>query len=527
MALNPRYLSHVSDQIEDLWSEFETDILCELARRIKHNDYSVSATTKWKWVKLQEMGYTNEYINNRLAFYLKKTDRQIKEIFDNAIGTALTSNKEIFREAYEKGLLVTSGYDVRKYDPVISLGARQTLNEIKNWTKSYHAEVNKNFQLALDKAYLNVNSGLMTSGQASKLAIEELAHDGIITSKTKGGRVEHADVIVKRAVRSGVNQTTSKVMDGVLDDLDCDLVETSSHLGARPSHSLWQGQVFSRSGKSKKYPDFKKSTGYGTGEGLCGWNCRHMFYPFFEGLSSVSAKRYSMQENERVYNLEQKQRYNERMIRKYKRESAVLKAGDLDYAKQKNIATAWSKRNEALIKENSDVLKRNYSNELLAKNYKPIVKSKSKIVSIKDEFIKNSTPRIGKVTFDNDFDLVKNTHEIEVVEWMFSIFGGNIHHKVESKIQGVKTPDIDWNNEPWEIKRPTTLNAVDDRLRKAIKQIDGSYGGVILDLNVEDEIEKIKEKVESRLRFYNAFNLTVILKKGSIVQDVLKMKKHP
>lgn len=25
---------------------------------------------------------------------------------------------------------------------------------------------------------------------------------------------------------------------------------------------------------SKKYPDFVTSTGYGTGEGLGGWNCR-------------------------------------------------------------------------------------------------------------------------------------------------------------------------------------------------------------------------------------------------------------
>ena len=101
-----------------------------------------------------------------------------------------------------------------------------------------------------------------------------------------------------------------------------------------------------------------------------------------------------MQENERVFNLEQKQRNNERMIRKYKRESAVLKAGEFDYEKQKNLATAWSKRNDTLNKQNSDVLKRNYLNELLAKNYKSIVKSTSKIVSIKDEFIKNATTRL-------------------------------------------------------------------------------------------------------------------------------------
>ena len=35
------------------------------------------------------------------------------------------------------------------------------------------------------------------------------------------------------------------------------------------------------------YPDFVSSTGYGTGEGLGGWNCYHWheYYPFFPGIS--------------------------------------------------------------------------------------------------------------------------------------------------------------------------------------------------------------------------------------------------
>ncbi len=53
------------------------------------------------------------------------------------------------------------------------------------------------------------------------------------------------------------------------DDMDCDLVETTAHSAARPSHQVWQGKVFSRSGNGR-YPDFESSIGYGTGPGLCG-----------------------------------------------------------------------------------------------------------------------------------------------------------------------------------------------------------------------------------------------------------------
>lgn len=65
----------------------------------------------------------------------------------------------------------------------------------------------------------------------------------------------------------------------------CDLVEVTAHAGARPEHQLWQGKVYSRSGTSKKYPGLKEATGYGTGPGLGGWNCRHSFFPYFEDIS--------------------------------------------------------------------------------------------------------------------------------------------------------------------------------------------------------------------------------------------------
>ena len=95
------------------------------------------------------------------------------------------------------------------------------------------------------------------------------------------------DVAVRRAVLTGVNQTTARMQIARADEMECDLVETTAHMGARPEHMDWQGRIFSRSGKSRKYPDFVKSTGYGTGPGLCGWNCRHSFFPYFEGCPSA------------------------------------------------------------------------------------------------------------------------------------------------------------------------------------------------------------------------------------------------
>lgn len=117
--------------------------------------------------------------------------------------------------------------------------------------------------------------------------------------------------------------------------MDCDLVETSAHGGARPEHALWQGKVYHIGGAvtldGVQYRDFVSATGYGSGPGLCGWNCRHNFYPYYPGLSrrvygddelaklnarkiEYNGKKYTQ------YEIDQMQRAGERKVRKLKRQ---------------------------------------------------------------------------------------------------------------------------------------------------------------------------------------------------------------
>lgn len=136
------------------------------------------------------------------------------------------------------------------------------------------------------------------------------------------GRTMSVEAAVRMNVVTGVNQTALRLQDTLADEMDSDLVETTAHSGARPSHARWQGQVFSRSGKSKKYPDFRRATGYGTGPGLGGWNCRHSFHPYFDGMArTYGAKELKKLEAKSItyngeklteYEASQRQRYIER-----------------------------------------------------------------------------------------------------------------------------------------------------------------------------------------------------------------------
>ena len=132
------------------------------------------------------------------------------------------------------------------------------------------------------------------------------------------------------------NQTAAKMNLEYCDESGCDFVETTAHSGARPSHAIWQGKVFCISGKSNLYPPFSE-TGYGTGAGLCGWNCRHNFHSYWPGISvptytdkmlaDYNAKKYEYNgEKLTDYECSQMQRSMERKIRETRRQLTACNA---------------------------------------------------------------------------------------------------------------------------------------------------------------------------------------------------------
>ena len=113
-----------------------------------------------------------------------------------------------------------------------------------------------------------------------------------------------------------------------------DLMELTVHSGARPSHAHWQGKIVSRSGK-KGYLSLK-DIGYGEVAGFKGVNCRHDWYPYFEGSTrTYTNKQLKDWQNEKVtyngkeyskYDATQIQRRLERQIRQDKKDLRAQQA---------------------------------------------------------------------------------------------------------------------------------------------------------------------------------------------------------
>jgi len=331
MALTPAQLDKLPDSMIQLMSELQDEIISDVCRRIKKTNL-LTPTAEWQLVKANQLTLSSQEVKRRIAQKLKISERSVKELYTDAVRTAIREDEKIYKFAMADGILsgdyrekLTNYTRSVAFSNALKKGLKNTNGLMRNLTNSAAAAANRQLSDALDLAYLEVASGAFTTQEAVFKAVKKLGADGIKCVSYKSGRTDQLDVAVRRAIVTGIGKTCGDMQLGLAHEMDCQLVEVSSHLGARPSHAEWQGQIYSLVKGHPKYPYFYDATGYGTGDGLCGWNCRHSFFPYFDGLSRpANEPNFSRAENAQVYADTQKQRGYERAIRKSKRELAAL-----------------------------------------------------------------------------------------------------------------------------------------------------------------------------------------------------------
>jgi hypothetical protein len=227
----------------------------------------------------------------------------------------------------------------------------------------------------------------MTYQKAIADGIKTLTERGLAAGNTYRGItiaypttwVDYLDVAFRRAALTGVNQSVAEMQLENLSVLGLDLVETTAHASARPEHAEWQGKVFSIKGQSAQHSNLVTATGYGTGPGLCGWNCRHSFFPFIAGgsrayatdeLRAMNTKHVTYNDEEiTLYDATQQQRYIERGIRKWKREESAFETAGLTdqaaYASGK--VREWQSKQREFISQTG--LRRDYFRERAGKQH--------------------------------------------------------------------------------------------------------------------------------------------------------------
>ena len=339
--LPPSTLDRMPDAFVELWQGVEDEILKDVARRISKTG-TLTPTANWQLWRYQQTEALRSDVVTLLAKYSGKSDAAIRQLLLQAATEAMEREDAIY---YHYGMEPTPFEESAALNNLLDAGARQTAGTWKNLTATTANTVTGQFERTLDAAWAKVSTGAFDYKTAVKQAVGGLA-DGMKFVTYPTGHQDSIEVAARRAILTGVNQTAGKLQVARADEMGVEFFETTAHGGARPSHAEWQGRQFHRGGavdyKGKHYPDFEAATGYGTGAGLCGWNCRHTFFSIFPELGPAPAwtqadlealnarnieyngKKYTR------YEINQMQRARERNVRRWKKRYLAETAAGVD-----------------------------------------------------------------------------------------------------------------------------------------------------------------------------------------------------
>ena len=339
--LPPSYLDQMPDAFVQLAQQVEDEILQDVARRIGKMG-TFTETANWQLWRYQQTEAVRENVVKLLAKYSGKSEATIRRLLKEAATEAMEREDAIY---YHYNLEPTPFEESAALNNLLNAGARQTCGTWRNLTATTANTVSGAFERTLDVAWSKVATGAFDYKTAVKQAVDSLA-DEMPEITYPSGHTDSLEVAARRAVLTGVNQTAGKLQEARMDEMNVEFVETSAHGGARPSHAEWQGRRFHRGGAvdylGKHYPDFEQATGYGTGAGLCGWNCRHTFFAVFpelgapptwteESLQELNAR--NIEYNGKLYTqyeVNQMQRARERNVRKWKKRYLAESAAGSD-----------------------------------------------------------------------------------------------------------------------------------------------------------------------------------------------------
>lgn len=339
------YKKQLSGQIEKNFSDLEIRIMEDIVRRIKQTG-KITNTADWQINRLRILGYSSEDIEKMLKETLDKSYPEMFELYDKVIDWEYVRNKDIYEQINAEFIPYEENEELQQ----LAEGFIQQSNaDLKNITQSlgfYLDYGNGNpvltplaevYQKYLDAACMDIVTGAFDYNSVLRRIVTQLTNSGLRQIDYASGRANRVDVAARRAVMTGVSQLTGKISDMNAEKLGTEYFEVAWHGGARPSHAVWQGKVWSKK-------ELVTVCGLGTGPGLLGWNCYHEYYPFFPGISERNWTDEWLEEQDRkentpknfhgkeytLYEAKQRQRQMETAMRAQREKVKLLDSGGAD-----------------------------------------------------------------------------------------------------------------------------------------------------------------------------------------------------
>lgn len=338
------YKEKIASKIAARYIGLEERILQDIARRIKKVG-EITSTADWQINRLRILGYSSEDIEREIKKVLDASYPEMFELYDKVIDWEYVRNKDIYEQINAEYIpFDQNGQLMQITDAII----QQSLEELENVTKSlgFYLDYNGRKVLTplsqvytnyLDNACFDIVTGAFDYGSVLRRVVTQLTNSGLRKIEYGSGYASRVEVAARRAVMTGVANLTGEIADYNAKKLGTEYFEVEWHAGARPTHAVWQGQVWT---KEQLY----SVCGLGTVTGLLGANCYHTYYPFFPGISRRNWSDEWLEEQNRkeskpkefrgkeytLYEAKQRQRQMETAMRAQREKVQMLQDGGAD-----------------------------------------------------------------------------------------------------------------------------------------------------------------------------------------------------
>lgn len=246
--LTPEQWNEVGKQARGIYNSLELEIIQEIAERIANVGYANTVVVNDALI-VQEMGMLYQDIINLVASYNDTSVSQIQEIFETAGVKSLNFDDTIYKEAGLKPIPIKQSKSMLQLLQATAIKTNANLNNLVMTTANTSQTA---FYNSMNKAYLEVSSGVKSYSAAIIDAIEELSKNSVAVEYPSGYKTSIENACRMNIVTS-VNQTCGKLQLIRADEMDWDLMELTAHsrsktrtcrMARTDSKQEWTGRLF-------------------------------------------------------------------------------------------------------------------------------------------------------------------------------------------------------------------------------------------------------------------------------------------
>ena len=339
------------DRVQEVYFNAEIQMLDRVKKRVERNIKFEGYNEK----KLKEI----QELRNEIATISDKSNNIVKRDINDGFVDVYKAGRENVSSLPDNILRDKIPYKLQRH--------MLAMDDILNGTSKHMIRnVDDIYRDITNQSVSGVLVGTDTLQQAAQKSLNQYAANGITGFIDKAGRKWDLQSYASMATRTVANNVAKQ---GHIDrsvEMGRDLMIVSAHNSTCPVCAPWSNKILSISGNNAKYPSLSEAEA----SGLFHPNCKHTLLAYDEedaeldqllGIEHGEEGYDALNDtNDEMYAATQKQRYNERQIRKWKKYEAVSLDNTQAAVSQHNIAE-YQSRNRSLV--NKYGLKRNYARE--------------------------------------------------------------------------------------------------------------------------------------------------------------------